>query len=169
MVISPLKMQQISRKFLITTKPEDMRVQEPIRTEIQIHKGKLCSFWINEDDIFCVRANDRLVTEEFMEHDFALIRSFLKETQIAPPIFYDASELSPINKRARQMLESFLEEQFTSLAVISRSRVGMAIANIFFGLSKSSFPKKIFMKEENALEWLKVKRRYQNEVLTFME
>jgi hypothetical protein len=121
-------------------------------TNLKIVHGKLCHFYIDSWGVMNIVVNDNLITMDDLLHDYKMISFFLKGKKV--PLFFDASSISPIEKKIRKKLEEILEENFISLAVISTSRVGMAVANIFFGLSSSKFPKKIFNSRSDAYKWL---------------
>ena len=122
--------------------------------EVEIIHGELVQFQLDENGIFHLKAKDKLITPEFLEQYYQLIKSFLDHHGVKPPVIYNASELPPIEGKIRKRLEVLLEEVFSALGVVSNSKMGYAIAYIFFGLSRSSFPKKIFKNREEAYQWL---------------
>jgi len=117
----------------------------------KVYQGELCEFYLHERILYIV-ANDQIISEGALVRDYGRIKHLLDGEKVY--LLYDASQLQPITKKIRQMLEAYLEESFLALAVISKSRMGLIIANIFFGLSSSSFPKRIFIGEEEAIKWL---------------
>jgi hypothetical protein len=127
-------------------------------TSRHIVYGDLCKFWLADDDILRVIVSDKFITEQDLHKEFIRILQYLNGRKV--PVYFDATNISPIDKKVRLMLEVFLEDNFSSLAVVSNSTIGMAVANIFFGLSGSSFPKKFFLNEKSAIHWLT--SRYTN-------
>ena len=115
----------------------------PAQTSTIIH-GKLVSFYLDEDGIFHLSAKDELITPQLLEMDYQLIKGFLDQRGLKPPVLYDATHIPPIEGKVRKRLEILLEEVFSALGVVSKSKIGYGVAYIFFGLSRSKFPKKIF-------------------------
>ena len=123
-------------------------------TNIKKCQGTLTEFWLDENGIFHICALDKLITLELIEVDYKKIVNYLEGHEIKPPVLYDATNLPPIDRPCRKRLEVLLDEVFGSLAVVSDSRIGAMVANIFFALARPSVPKKIFLTKEEAYEWL---------------
>ena len=116
--------------------------------------GSVTEFWLDDQGVFHLKALDKLITVDSIQHEYELIKDYLKNHPVKPPILYDATCLPPIDRASRKKLEVLLDECFSSLAVVSDSRIGKMVVNIFFSLSDQTVPKKIFSSKEEAYSWI---------------
>jgi hypothetical protein len=123
-------------------------------TNIKKIQGKLTEFWLDENGVFHICALDKLITLDLIEVDYKNIVNYLEGHEIKPPVLYDATHSPPLDRACRQRLDVLLDEVFSSLAVVSDSRIGGMVANIFFALARATVPKKIFLNKQEAYEWL---------------
>lgn len=117
-------------------------------------EGELCHFWLEDYKTLCIEAKDTLFTEQTVNHDFRLIQEYIGKNRKVR-MYYDATKILPLDKRVRLCLEEKLVVLAEALAVTSSTRVGVMVANIFFALSSTKIPMKMFSRQEEALSWLK--------------
>jgi hypothetical protein len=117
-------------------------------------RGVLTGFLIDQNVVFQLVALDKLIALRDIQYDYELIVDYLKDFPVKPPVLYDASSTPPADKECRKKLETLLDEVFCAFAVVSDSRIGKMVVNIFFSLSKPKVPKQIFLKEEVSYDWL---------------
>lgn len=115
-------------------------------------QGTLCEFWFDENDIFHMAALDKFITLEELNSDYELVKAYLNGRVV--PVVYDATKLHPIERKIRLRLEEILIENFSALGVVSKSKIGLVVARIFFSLSNNSVPKQIFNKKSQAVKWI---------------
>lgn len=114
-------------------------------------QGDLCEFWLDDKGVFHMSAKDEFITIENLEKDYQKMRTYLAGKKV--PVVYDATKLHPIERRVRLRLEEILIENFTALGVVSKSKIGLIVARIFFSLSNNGVPKQIFSNIEEAEIW----------------
>ena len=125
---------------------------EPTTTPQSI-PANLGEFYLDSDGIFHIKANESLITLELLETDANAIHNYLSSLNYKPAVVYDVTRITPIERKIRKRFEELLEEHFSSLAVVSNSRIGLAVANIFFALAKTPVPMRIFRSKEDAINW----------------
>ncbi|MCT4561541.1 MAG: hypothetical protein N4A41_09195 [Crocinitomicaceae bacterium] len=129
---------------------------EPQVATQNAHKveGELCHFWLEDRNTLCIEAKDTIFTEKTVLHDFSLIKSYLGPNKKIK-LYYDATKILPLEKRVRLLLEEKLIDLADALAVTSKTKIGIMVANIFFALSTTKMPMKMFSNGEEARTWLK--------------
>ncbi len=149
------------RFYIYNTRLNYDTMQNENLTIPNIIKLNLGEFHVDHNDIMHIVANDHLITTDLLEKDYQAIKSFLERNQLKPPVVYDATNTTPIERKIRKRFEEMLDELFVSLAVVSDSKIGLAVANIFFALSKPRVPKRIFSQKLDAIQWSKENYQYQ--------
>ena len=72
------------------------------------------------------------------------------------PALIDIRNSVSISQKARQYYSGDeTKKKFTAAALLVSSGVSMIIGNFFLGLNKPSFPVKVFLNEDKAVNWLK--------------
>jgi len=118
-------------------------------------QGILCESYLDESGIFHIRSKGKLITSSELEFDLKQIQDHLSKYSIKPPVLFDATNLPPLDKKIRKRFEQILNEMFSALGVVSESKIGLMIANIFIALSKTEVPTKIFSHTMSAEVWLR--------------
>ena len=117
-----------------------------------IHEGESCSFYLDSADILVINAKDFIFTIESISRDFNLILDVIGDRKVK--LIFDANSLLPFEKSIRLKLEEMLNKVGIAMAVTTQSRVGRMVANIFFALSTTKIPMKMFSNKEHARLWL---------------
>ena len=66
----------------------------------------------------------------------------------------DTTNTQPFQKKLRQHYQEQVQEFSLGVAVTSRSKIGYALANLYFALIRTSVPMKIFNSNAEALDWI---------------
>lgn len=130
-----------------------MESQPAIKNSEKV-EGELCHFWMEDSNTLCIEAKDIIFTESTVNNDFQLIQDFVGKNHKIK-MYYDATRILPLDKKVRLLLEQKLTVLADALAVTSHTKVGVMVANIFFALSSTKIPMKMFSNSEEAMNWLK--------------
>jgi hypothetical protein len=72
------------------------------------------------------------------------------------PVIADIRSIASVNREAREMYRA-QSENTTVLALVVKSPLSRMIGNFFVGLSRLSYPVRLFTDEVEALRWLREK------------
>lgn len=72
------------------------------------------------------------------------------------PLLVDFTNVRSINSEARAFYESDEAATLVSAAAgVTRSKIGVIVANFFLSFKKPRYPRRVFSSEKKALNWLK--------------
>lgn len=72
------------------------------------------------------------------------------------PLCVDMAGMLSVDKASREYGTSDeLANQFTAMAMLARSKVGVIIGNMFIGFNKPPIPTKLFTDKKKAMDWLR--------------
>jgi len=111
--------------------------------------------WMGDDGIARtkVKPHAEITIKEAQENSLA-VNSFYKEKKY--PLFIDSSNIKSITKEARAHFSiQNRETNITSFAILINSPLSRIIGNFFMGLNKPGIPTKLFINEQDAINWLK--------------
>jgi hypothetical protein len=113
---------------------------------------EMANYHIDNKGILHIEQKGVEITDEIIEGNYRSVSAFLEKKKYA--MFCDATDSLPIDKKARLAFEVQSEEYCLALAIVSDSVLGRAVTNVFFALTKSTFPMKLFKEKQEALTWL---------------
>lgn len=110
--------------------------------------------WFDENGILCsVSKKSPAMT---IEESKATIEDFTKFTEGKKVcMLSDSTHSTPPNKEMRDWVATVLPDLVNAVAVVSKSAVGIMIANLFFSIKRQPYPIKMFDNVEEAKAWLK--------------
>ena len=72
------------------------------------------------------------------------------------PVLVDNSEQKSMTREAREhMAGKTVEDHALALALVMQSPIGKVLGSLFLGLTRSSFPVRLFTSKDEAIEWLR--------------
>ena len=123
--------------------PEDTKVYEHL----------IATLWFDNSGILYSSSKASPRTKQIMIDYATYIKQITNNKKVC--ILSDISNARPLEKDARDYMETELKNIYLAMAIVSTSSLGKMIGNIFFKINKLSFPTKMFSNEEEALTWLK--------------
>lgn len=112
------------------------------------------TMWFDENGILC--SVSKKVSQQTVEEAKQSMKDFLELTSGKKVCFLsDSTNSTPVSKEMRDYVAGIMPEIVKAVAVISRSAVGIMVANLFFSIKKQPYPVKLFDDEASAKEWLK--------------
>lgn len=122
--------------------------------EIDAIETSSARIWLGADGILRVIVNPgtRLTLADIKEHLEATQASLTSDRL---PVLVDISRIKSISREARAYMSGERAKQHIAAhAVLVGSPLTRVIANFALGLSRTSYPTKIFSSEAEALRWL---------------
>jgi hypothetical protein len=116
------------------------------------HEGESCVYWLDVKNTLHLKAKNIIFTEYGINKDYQAILQLIGDRKVR--LIYDATRILPFDKNVRLKLEIMLNSLGVALAVTSKTRIGNMVANIFFALSSTSVPMKMFSNPDHAELWL---------------
>ena len=115
-------------------------------------EGTFCTISIKKEGYIHLKVKDVLVTSDVLIKEQKMLKSFLADEKW--PVLFDASDIQPIEKSIRELIDRIMDENFCALAFHSTTKVGFIVSKIFIELSNSALPKQIFDKKDKAKDWV---------------
>jgi hypothetical protein len=130
-----------------------MRMKIP--ANVEIHHDPGATWWVDEDGILCSigKKNPPKLTKEEEERELKKYKDRFGDKKLC--MLLDIMHLVPPSKEERDKASVQMERMVKALAIILYSPLGRMVANLFFGLTKPSYPVKMFGNEKDAKEWLR--------------
>jgi len=124
---------------------------------LQIPKTRTCktplaTYAFDIYGIVHVESSGAEVTDQAVETNYQMLKAFLKGEKVK--MFIDNTQSVPYEKKYRLSFERQLHQFCTAVAITSKSKIGIAVAQIFLAMTKVEFPIKIFKDNTEALQWL---------------
>ncbi|MBU2018442.1 MAG: hypothetical protein KJ941_02245 [Bacteroidetes bacterium] len=116
------------------------------------YEGESCIYWLDEKNVLRLKAKDEIFTEFAINKDYEAVLELIGNKKVK--LVYDATRILPIDKNIRLRLEEMLNSIGVALAITSKTRIGNMVANIFFSLSSTKVPMKMFNNHDQAKLWL---------------
>lgn len=71
------------------------------------------------------------------------------------PVFSDISDIGFVDKPSRKYVRANNYKTMLAVAILATNPISMFIGNVFLNFEKPDLPMKIFLGEEDAINWLK--------------
>lgn len=125
-----------------------------MRIPSDAHELRCYFTWMSADGIACtkVKSNAEIVLEDAMENS-KVVNGFYVNRKY--PLLIDARGIKSITREARSFFTTNGRETNTmAFAILIDSSVSKVVGNFFLGINKPAVPTKLFLSENEALEWL---------------
>lgn len=119
------------------------------------HELKCYRTWMGADGIARtkVKVNAEVTLEDAKENS-ALVNSFFVDEKF--PLLIDSRGIKSISREARSFFTTNGRETNTiAFAILIDSAVSKVVGNFFLGINKPAVPTKLFLHENDAINWLR--------------
>jgi len=128
--------------------------------ENSLESGKFESeaahFWIDENNIVCIRSKGVVRTLEKQKKAFELLKSAISCDNTVMLVDLTGSGLIMIDEKTREYVAWTLPLLFKAVAVVAKTTLEKVAPKIFLSSMDLSIPVRLFDTEEEAKEWLKI-------------
>ncbi|MBA3705312.1 MAG: STAS/SEC14 domain-containing protein [Bacteroidetes bacterium] len=124
-----------------------------IPENVKLYEHAIATFWFDEDGILYSVSKKVPRDVEVMKDYVIFVKKMLNNNKAC--ILSDISNAAPMDKNTRDYIETELKNVYKAMALISKSPLGIMIANIYLKLNTPSFPTKMFANVKDGKNWLK--------------
>lgn len=122
--------------------------------DVTIYESELATMWLDEEGILYIIAKKAERTPEKQKAQFDFVSKLTKGQKVCA--MADISLSASMDKKTREQSAELVPKTFKAMAVLSNSTFARFFANLYMGLIKQSVPVRLFEKEEEALNWLRL-------------
>lgn len=128
--------------------PTSLQIPE---THENIWETKLGTYWF-EDDFLCLVFKNTPNNLSLAREEFAFLQKLNGVKKVR--LLVDSTMVHPIDFPTMEFMDKEIPRFFSKVAVISSSRKGTRIANLFLLVKPQAFKVRYFWDEEEARSWL---------------
>jgi hypothetical protein len=120
---------------------------------IEIFDSPTSMYWFDENNVLCsILKKSASPTLQETKDSIEILKKKLNGEKVC--MLIDATYSSETTKEMREFAAIEFTKIIKAMAIISKSPLGIMLANIFFRIKKQPYPAKIFSDEKKAKEWL---------------
>ncbi len=122
-------------------------------TDIKTFETSIATNWLDDNGWFCSISKNAPHTLEALKNHFEMVAEVLENRPTNFLVFPDFAQ--SIDSKSRRYLDEVIPKYTKKCAYVCYSDMMRIGINIFFRISKSVVPMKVFPTEEKAIAWLK--------------
>ena len=124
-----------------------------IPADKQVHKGRLGTYWIDDEGILISVSTPEQRTLQNTKENVELIKRITNNRKVCVLVYLTRSKRP--DKKTREYVKREMGNIYKSMAIVSKGGLGELVMNVLFKLSTPPIPMKTFSNDAEAREWLK--------------